>query len=565
LLESTDRRFGGSGSLPPFTVNRLIVGQWAPWILVAVVLLMLVPGTASLPLVDRDEPRFARATDEMVERADWIKPTFNGQDRFDKPVLTYWLMRAGYALCGQGEFGARLHSIVSALLLVLLTWHTGRRWFDARAGFLAALGLATCVQMFLHGRLALADMPMVACVALVMVALGELLLAPEPGQARTNLRFWWWALYLGLGVGFLAKGPIVLAVPVVGLALMRWALWRKPLPWSRLKPFRGLLVTLAIMASWGVPALLVTQGRFFSVGVGEHVVQRGYDRFNNRGYTPFFYLGTAPLSLFPWIGLAGLAYFAARRKWSARNAWITSWMAAPYCIFTAYATQLPHYVLPAFPAFFLLLGQGLGMPERMRGARRLGRVFAGAMAVIAAAGIVVLAVITPPAGTEAMRFAFLGALFAVLGLTLLPFAVLGERVWLGVAGMLAVAGGSLALGHYARQVHPAVHFAADWRALSADTRLVGYDFSEPSLVFYSGRSWIFPSDEEQLAAEIAKPGPMVVVTVVKECDPVLLLLGRERWRDKEQPAGLGSWTHEDYAGLNFGRTRWQVLRVSRRE
>jgi 4-amino-4-deoxy-L-arabinose transferase-like glycosyltransferase len=546
-------------------VNRIVSGRLAPWILVAVVLLMLLPGTASLPLVDRDEPRFARATVEMVERGDWIKPTFNGQDRFDKPVLTYWLMRVGYALCGQGELGARLHSIASALALVLLTWHTGRRWFNARVGFLAAFGLATCVQMFLHGRLALADMPMVACVALVMVALAELLIRPEPGQAPTNPRRWWWALYLGLGVGFLAKGPIVFAVPALGLVLMRWVLWRKPLPWSRLKPVQGLLVTLAIMASWGIPALIATEGRFFSVGVGEHVVQRGFDRFNGRGYTPFFYLATAPLSLCPWIGLAGLAYLAARRNWSVRNAWVVSWFVAPYLIFTAYATQLPHYVLPAFPAFFLLLAQGLGLAERPRGARRIGTIFAGALAGVAVVGIGVLMSVAPPEGTEPMRLAFIGALIAVLGLALLPFAALGNRLWPGAVGLVAVAGGSMVLGHFARQIHPAVHHSAQWRALSPGTRLVGYDFSEPSLVFYAGRSWVFPSDAEQLAAEIAKPGPMVVVALVKECDPALLLIGHERWRDKVLPPALETWPHEDYTGLNFGRTRWQVLRIYRRE
>jgi len=56
---------------------------------------ILLAGTASLPLLDRDEPRFARATIEMLERGDWVVPYFNDEYRFDKPPLTYWLMAVG--------------------------------------------------------------------------------------------------------------------------------------------------------------------------------------------------------------------------------------------------------------------------------------------------------------------------------------------------------------------------------------------------------------------------------------------------------------------------------------
>ena len=53
--------------------------RWAPWFLLLLVLAMTLPGTDWLPLVDRDEPRFATATREMMERHDWIVPTFNAE------------------------------------------------------------------------------------------------------------------------------------------------------------------------------------------------------------------------------------------------------------------------------------------------------------------------------------------------------------------------------------------------------------------------------------------------------------------------------------------------------
>ncbi|HMC25369.1 MAG TPA: hypothetical protein VKH14_07830, partial [Candidatus Udaeobacter sp.] len=47
-------------------------------------------GTWSLPLIDRDEPRFAEASREMIQRADYVVPYFNNQLRLDKPPLAYW-------------------------------------------------------------------------------------------------------------------------------------------------------------------------------------------------------------------------------------------------------------------------------------------------------------------------------------------------------------------------------------------------------------------------------------------------------------------------------------------
>ena len=54
-------------------------------------LALYAAGDWALPLVDRDEPRFAEASREMLERGDFIVPYFNNQTRFDKPPLIYWL------------------------------------------------------------------------------------------------------------------------------------------------------------------------------------------------------------------------------------------------------------------------------------------------------------------------------------------------------------------------------------------------------------------------------------------------------------------------------------------
>jgi len=550
--------------------------RWAPWLLIAVVLLVLLPGTGTAPLIDRDEPRFATATREMIERGDWFVPTFNGADRFDKPVLTYWLMRAGYALAGVGELGARLHSVAAALVLVLTTWMAGRRWFGVGVGWLAGFGLATCLQFFVHGRLALADMPMVAAVALACLALAELMFddpetktpATNPAARRRRHWRWWWTLYLSLAVGFLAKGPIALAVPVLALVLMRWVCWRRPLPWARLRFGWGLLLVLALVACWGVPALLRTHGRFATVGLGEHVVQRGFENFNNRAYSLIYYLKTAPLSLFPWIALVGMIGLGLRRAWSQRNAWLVSWLVAPYLIFTAYATQLPHYVLPAFPAFFLLLGQGVET-ARAGGGRRWSRIVAEVglvfvFGIIGAAAVVVLGT-NFPAAAEPLRWGLIGTLAVLGGLALLPVGWLRRWWWLVGIGVVGVAAGGATMAAGLRAVAPSIRVAGQIAAAPTGARRVGFGFAEPSLVFYGGSRWTFVETGAELAAEIARPGPVIVVALVREGDPLGFFTGKMRWHDGLTPAGLEGWKTTDCSGMNLGRTRWQELRIYQRE
>ena len=77
-------------------------------------LLLFCSGSWILPLTDRDEPRFAEASREMLQRGDYIVPWFNGQHRFDKPPLIYWSQMACYKLLGENAFAARFPSALFA-------------------------------------------------------------------------------------------------------------------------------------------------------------------------------------------------------------------------------------------------------------------------------------------------------------------------------------------------------------------------------------------------------------------------------------------------------------------
>src|SRR6202035_1083827 len=57
-------------------------------------LLLFLPGFFNIPPIDRDEPRFAQATKQMVESGDFVDIRFQDDVRYKKPVGIYWLQAA---------------------------------------------------------------------------------------------------------------------------------------------------------------------------------------------------------------------------------------------------------------------------------------------------------------------------------------------------------------------------------------------------------------------------------------------------------------------------------------
>ncbi|MGI0489874.1 ArnT family glycosyltransferase, partial [Pantanalinema rosaneae CENA516] len=134
-------RMGTTGKqLNPDRVIQQVQALWAKhpqvigaglvlWVLV-ISGLMLFWNLGNIGLIDETEPLFAEAARQMTVTGDWITPYFNGDTRFDKPPLIYWLMAIAYKLFGVNEWSARLPSALAALALTGISgytlWHFGQ-------------------------------------------------------------------------------------------------------------------------------------------------------------------------------------------------------------------------------------------------------------------------------------------------------------------------------------------------------------------------------------------------------------------------------------------------------
>lgn len=79
---------------------------WRLWAWAVVVLLVGLARLGDVPLFDVDEGASSEATRELLASGDWGHTTLNGEPRWDKPILTYWLQALSVRAFGLGEFAA---------------------------------------------------------------------------------------------------------------------------------------------------------------------------------------------------------------------------------------------------------------------------------------------------------------------------------------------------------------------------------------------------------------------------------------------------------------------------
>lgn len=415
-------------------LNKLL----SPLGLTLLAIVALIPGIWSLPLVDRDEPRFAHATVEMIDRDEWVVPYFNDEYRFDKPPLTYWWMRANFKVFGINEVGARMHSVQSSLLIsILLFFFAQRLGLDRKLAFLAGASWLTALQVLIHSRLAVADMPLILFIVLTMATLHKVI----HGHGKPVLNYLLLTLWLALG--FLAKGPLIYAIPQAALLVTFGILWWKKRKandssaielkaqtrtlWRAEKAFLITLIpSLLLIAIWGIPALKDTEGAYFGIGIGKHVVERGVGAMNKRFFLPglYYFLIIIPF-LLPWTAQLPATLKKSFQTKSLDSYFLLGWLTAPFLVFSFYATQLPHYILPGYPAFFLLLAITFRQQVQLK---RFGRIIRNiALILPAVLGILLLAVglSQTTRGKEALDLALLVTL---LGGVMLSLAILGAAL-----------------------------------------------------------------------------------------------------------------------------------------
>ena len=300
------------------------------------------------PLFDVDEGAFSEATREMFARGDFLSTFLDGENRFDKPILIYWLQALGYLLFGPTEWAFRLPSALAAAGWSYATWFFARQRFGPRTALAALLVTSTAIGPFAIGRAATADALLNLWLVLTLFDAWRHL---ESGQRAPLLRSFIW-----MGLGALTKGPIALIVPgaVTFLYCLSRGQWRR---WTKavLDPV-GWLILVVIVVPWYAYALGVHGQHFIDGFILKHNVKRFTGSLEGHTGSLFYYVIALPLLLLPWTG----PLFATLRRALSdtqtgvrRFLWI--WALFVVVFFSLSGTKLPHYALYGATPLFLLI------------------------------------------------------------------------------------------------------------------------------------------------------------------------------------------------------------------
>ncbi len=320
-------------------------------LLIAVLALTLnLAGNGQVSLWDRDEPRYAGCTREMIAKGEWIFPTFNAEPRFHKPILIYWLMRAGFAIGGDNPFGARLISGLAGTATCLLVLKMGRRMLGPRAGFVSALILTTAPIMVIESKLATTDATLALFLVGSQFCVWELSKLPSKRLAAL-----FWVL---MGLATLTKGPVGFAMIACSGFVSWW--WGGPTAaWGRLCWKWGIPLFLVVIAPWFIAVGIASEGEFFRFALGRQVADRIVSNLEEHGGFPGYYVVTSFLTFYPWSAMLPMAIYGAwrRRRDNPEFGFLLGWVVGPLILLECVQTKLVHYYLPAIPACALLIGR----------------------------------------------------------------------------------------------------------------------------------------------------------------------------------------------------------------
>ena len=361
------------------------------WITLGVVALARLLTLGLYPLTDTTEARYGEVARKMAELGNWVTPLYDyGVPFWAKPPLTTWLSAISIQLFGVNEFAARLPYFLLAVLIAWLLW----RWVSrssAQQAQLAVAMMSGTLLYFVASSAVMTDLGLVLGTTLALIGFWA---AFEEGESARPKEVW--LLFIGLGIGLLAKGPI--AVVLSGLPIGLWMLLTGNIKasWQRIPWIKGTLLTLAIAAPWYVMAEIRTPGFWEYFFIGEH-----WNRFTVTGWAGDKY-GTAHATqrgaiwlfalaaVMPWTALLPLLWIGRKPAPAPQNPepakysrdftiYLVAWSVASCLFFTMSGNILWTYVLPSLPAMALLAARWLSRDARARWVN--GVVSAGVLAM----------------------------------------------------------------------------------------------------------------------------------------------------------------------------------------
>jgi 4-amino-4-deoxy-L-arabinose transferase-like glycosyltransferase len=483
-------------------------------LLALLTLAMALPGLAKLPVIDRDEARYAQASVQMIETGDYVNIRFQDQARNKKPAGSYWLQAASVKLFSDVKdrkiWPHRLPSVLAALLAVLATYWGGRRLLGREAAMIGSSLLAVSMIFVFEAHIAKTDALLCGFSAVVLATIAYL---RNGGGKRSAILFW-----AALGCAVMIKGPILPLLLVLCICCL--ILWERDTKW--LKPllfWPGPLLFLLVVLPWMLLIWRETGGAFFTDAIGGDLAPKLKGGHETHGGPPGYHslltwaiFWPSCLFLLPGIAFALRAAFQKDQKQSAVSKsarLLLCWTVPFFIVFELVPTKLPHYTLPIYPALALMASAAVITLTKVEEFPVLRRINAVIFAVVSIALICGLLFGESFYGDDpSWSFAVMGtALLICLFASARMWAAKGQSAFIGVLFAALLVNiptyqftlPSLDALLVSRNVKSTMSNLGVSFPIANTTKIVSPQFTEPSLVHGLGTNIILGAPERRLA------------------------------------------------------------------
>jgi len=331
-------------------------------LLAATVLYLL--GARSVPLWDRDEPRYAQCSREMLQTGEWVVPKYLGNWRIEKPPLIYWSQMLAMAVEGDTPEAARFPSTVAVLLTALILAAVVRHFLGDQRALWTVFIFCTSILTIASAKFCITDAMM-----MFFVAVGQGCLAFLYWSSHRNQKPPVWVVpifWISLALAGLTKGPQALGMHCMMLFVLLlldanangWN-WRQSAKWSlRLQPLIGVPLLAVIVTPWLV--LVHQRAPGFVQELFHKARLHTATSMEGHGEPPGYHMALIIFTFFPWSLLLPTAVTSAwRNRKSATIRFAMAATAGPWLLMELIRTKLPFYILPAFPGLAFLTADAI--------------------------------------------------------------------------------------------------------------------------------------------------------------------------------------------------------------
>jgi 4-amino-4-deoxy-L-arabinose transferase-like glycosyltransferase len=312
-------------------------------------------------VMEIDASQYAAMSREMMESGNYLQLYDRGSDYLDKPPLLFWVSSFSFKVFGISNFSYRLPSVLFSLLGIFATMKLGKKFYGEKAGFYAALILASSQAWFLMNHDVRTDTILAAC---TIIAIWQLFLFLD-NQKVIHLVVG----SIAIAGAMLTKGPIGIMVPAlsIGSYLLVKRDWKKLFDWKWLLLPMIVLVCISpflygLYQQYDSHPGKTIQGVPIKSGIQFYLWTQSFGRITGESVwkddtSRLFFTHTFLWSFLPWCVLFVITLWKDAKqlinsRFQMANAEVAlTWggFVFPFIAFSLSNYKLPHYIFVIFP------------------------------------------------------------------------------------------------------------------------------------------------------------------------------------------------------------------------